>query len=157
MSGADAAGGQNTNAVQRDRMSKGWPQDVGSAKADPSAAQGINQFPGANPTTARQASALEYQTFETVPNNQQTVTHKGVPIGYVQRYHDPGHGPLWSAVIDRQVHARNPDRAQAQRGFLHAADAAHHVMDAHRDVAQIENSGVWRPGPPGAGPNLPGH
>jgi len=157
MSGADADGGQYTNAVSRDRMSKGWPQDVGTARADPSAAQGINQYPGANPTTAKQPSALEYQTYETVPGQQQHVVHKGVPIGYVQKYNDPGHGPLWSAVIADQVHARNPHRAQTQRGFLHASDAVGHLTDAHRDVAQIESSGIWRPGPPGGGPNLPGH
>lgn len=131
--------------------------DVGSAGADPSAAQGINQYPGANPTTVKQASALEYQTYETVPGQQQHVVHGGQVVGYVQRYQDPGHGPLWSAVLADHVHARNPDRAKNRRGFLHSADAAHHVMDAHRDVAQIENSGIWRPGPPGAGPNLPGH
>lgn len=157
MSGADAVGGSDANAVRRDRMSKGWPMDVGGAKDDPSAAQGVNQWPGANRTTNRQASALEYQTYETVPGQQQHVTHQGTPIGYVQKYQDPGHGALWSAVLSDQLHALNPHRAQTQRGFVHSSDAAHHVMDAHRDVAQIESSGVWRPGPTGAGPNLPGH
>jgi hypothetical protein len=156
MSSADAAGADNFNATRRDRMSKGWPQDRGAAGADPSAAQGVNQWPGSNPTTAKQASALEYQTYETVPGQQHAVVHRGVPIGYVQKYSDPGHGPLWSAVIADHVHARNPHRAQTQRGFVHDSDAHAHVMDAHRDVAQIESSGVWRPGPPGGGPNLPG-
>lgn len=157
MTNADAAGGQNVNATRRDRMSKGWPSDVGGAKDDPSAAQGINQYPGANRTTARQASTTDYQSFEKVPGQQIHVTHKGVPIGYVQKYQDPGHGPLWSATIADQVHARNPHRRQVQRGFVHSSDAEGHILDAHRDVVQIENVGHWRPGPLNAGPNLPGH
>lgn len=157
MSNADAAGGGNFNATRRDRMSKGWPEDVGDIKDDPEAAQSINQRDGANRTTSRKASALDYMTYETVPGQQQHVTHKGQVVGYVQKYSDPGHGALWSATIADQVHARRPDRAQTQRGFVHSADAAHHVMDAHRDVAQVESSGIWRPGPPGGGPNLPGH
>jgi len=154
---ADVAGGQNTNSVFRDRMSKGWPQDQGSAGADPAAAQGVNQFPGANPTTVRQASALEYRTYETVPGQQRTVVHQGVPIGYVQKYNDPGHGPLWSAVLADHVAARAPHVRRVQRGIVNVSDAEHHVMDAHRDVAQIENSGIWRPGPANSGPNLLGH
>jgi len=153
---ADAAGGDNLNATRRDRMSKGWPSDVGSAKDDPSAAQGVNQWPGANRTTNRQPSALEYQTYETVPGQQQHVTHDNRVVGYVQKYADPGHGPLWSGVLHPDVHALNPTHSANQRGFVHAADAAHWVMDRHRDVAQIENVGNWRPAP-GGGPNLPGH
>lgn len=157
MSGADAAGGQNLNATRRNRMSKGWPEDVGGAKDDPSAAQGINQFPGANRTTVKQPSALEYQTFAQAGGTQRMVAHKGVPIGYVQKYNDPGHGALWSATIADHVHARDPHRRQTQRGFVDVADAESHVTCAHRDVAQIESSGVWRPGPIDSGPNLPGH
>lgn len=137
-------------------MSKGWPEDRGGAKDDPSAAQGVNQWPGANRTTAKQASALEYQTFETVPGQQHAVVHKGVPVGYVQKYNDPGHGPLWSATLDDRFHQRNPTHAQTQRGFVNASDAHGHLMDRHRDVAQIESSGSWRPSLDG-GPNLPGH
>lgn len=154
---ADAAGGDNLNAVRRDRMSKGWPQDAGTAGADPDAAQGINQWPGANPTTVRQASTRDYQTYETVPGQQHHVTHRGQVVGYVQRYNDPGHGPLWSAVLADPVARRAPHIRQTQRGFTHVSDAVGHVTGVHRDVAQIENSGVWRPGPPGSGPNLPGH
>jgi hypothetical protein len=153
---ADAVGGSDANATRRDRMSKGWPMDVGNS-GPPAAPAGINARSTGNPTTVRTPSTLEYQTYETVPGQQQHVVHNGIPVGYVQKYNDPGHGPLWSAVLADHVHARNPDRAQTQRGFTHSADAAHHVMDAHRDVAQIENVGIWRPGPIGAGPNLPGH
>jgi len=155
MSGADAAGGDNTNAVRRDRMSKGWPMDVGNS-GPPSAPQAVNARSGGNPVNVRTPSALEYQTFETVPGQQQHVVHNGQVVGYVQKYNDPGHGALWSAVRADHVAARDPHRRQTTRGFVHSSDAAHHVMDAHRDVAQIENSGVWRPAP-GAGPNLPGH
>ena len=109
-----------------------------------------------NPTTVRQPSTLDYATYETVPGQQQHVVHNGIPVGYVQKYNDPGHGPLWSAVLADHVAVRDPHRRQTQRGFTHASDAAHHVMDAHRDVAQIENVGVWRPAM-GAGPNLPEH
>lgn len=151
----DATGGSNVNVVTRDRMSKGWPEDVGSS-GPPTAPAGINARSTGNPTTVRQSSSLDYQTYETVPGQQQTVVHKGVPVGYVQKYNDPGHGPLFSAVLADHVHARNPTRAQTQRGFVYAADAAHHIMDGHRDVAQIENVGNWRPDPAG-GPNLPGH
>lgn len=137
-------------------MSKGWPGDVGTKGPDPNAAQGVNQWPGANPTVARQPSTVDYQTYETVPGQQHAVVHKGVPIGYVQKYNDPGHGPLWSAVVADHIHARNPTHSQTQRGFVNASDAHGHLMDRHRDVAQIENSGVWRPALDG-GPNLPGH
>lgn len=155
---ADAQGGLgNFNTTRRDRMSKGWPQDVGGARDDPGAPQGVNQNPGANRTTAKQPSALEYQTYETAPGQQQHVVHKGVTVGYVQKYNDPGHGPLWSAVLADHVSRRDPHRAQTQRGFVHSSDAVHHITDAHRDVAQIESVGVWRPGPVNAGPNLPGH
>lgn len=150
---ADGAGGQNVNATRRDRMSKGWPQDRGGARDDPSAAQGVNQWPGANRTTAKQPSALEYQTFETVPGQQQHVVHKGQVVGYVQKYNDPGHGPLWSAVVHPDVHALSPTRNQTQRGFVHSADAAQHVSDFHRDVAQVENVGSWRPAI-GGGPHI---
>jgi hypothetical protein len=153
----DALGGDNLNATHRDRMTKGWPQDVGSAGADPSAAQGINQWPGANPTTVKHPSALDYQTYEAVPGQQHVVVHKGIPVGYVSRYQDPGHGPLWSATLADGFHARNPTAAQTQRGFVHASDAHGNLMERHRDVAQIENVGSWRPGPVNAGPNLPGH
>lgn len=156
MAGADAAGGQNFNAIRRDRMSKGWPEDVGGAKDDPSAAQGVNQWPGANRTTVKKASALEYQTYAQAGGTQRAVHHKGVPIGYVQKYDDPGHGALWSATIADHVSRRAPHVRQTQRGFVHASDAESHITDAHRDVAQIESSGVWRP-TLGAGPNLPGH
>jgi hypothetical protein len=118
---------------------------------------GADAARGRYTTPVQQPSALEYQTFETVPGQQQAVVHRGVPVGHVQKYTDPGHGPLWSAVLADHVHARRPSGRQVQRGFVDPIDAAAHVMDAHRDVAQIEGSGVWRPGPPGAGPNLPGH
>lgn len=157
MTSADAAGGELYNATRRDRMSKGWPEDVGGARDDPSAAQGVNQWPGANRTTVKKASALEYQTYAQAGGTQQRVDHKGVPIGYVQRYNDPGHGALWSATVADHVAARAPHVRPVQRGFLHSSDAVGHVMDVHRDVAQIESSGTWRPGPTDSGPNLPGH
>lgn len=137
-------------------MSKGWPMDVGNS-GPPAVPQAVNSRSGGNPVNVRTPSALEYQTYETVPGQQQHVVHNGVPVGYVQRYQDPGHGALWSATVADQVHARRPDHVQTQRGFVHASDAAHHVMDAHRDVAQVESSGIWRPGPVGGGPNVPGH
>lgn len=152
---ADAQGGSSSNAPTRDRMSKGWPQDVGSS-GPPSAPAGINARSTGNPTTVRTPSALDYQTFETVPGQQHVVAHKGVPVGYVTKYADPGHGPLWSATLADGFHARNPTHAQTQRGFVNASDAHHNLMDRHRDVAQIENVGNWRPAV-GEGPNLPGH
>ncbi len=138
-------------------MSKGWPEDVGNS-GPPSAPASISETAGTqgNPNTVRTASALEYQAFETVPGQQHVVTHKGVPVGYVQKYNDPGHGPLWSARLADGFHQRNPTHAQIQRGFVHAADAHGNLMDRHRDVAQIENSGSWRPALDG-GPNLPNH
>ena len=130
--------------------------DVGSAGADPGAAQGVNQWPGANPTTVRQADTTDYQSFETVPGQQQTVTHRGVPVGYVNKYNDPGHGPLFAATLADHVHDQNPTVAKRIKGFTQSADAARNVVERHRDVAQIENTSGWRPDPAG-GPNLPGH
>jgi hypothetical protein len=136
-------------------MSKGWPEDVGSS-GPPSAPAGLNARSTGNPTTVRQASALEYQTYETVPGQQHAVVHNGTPVGYVQKYNDPGHGALWSATLADGFHARNPTHAQTQRGFVNASDAHGNLMERHRDVAQIENTSGWRPDPSG-GPNLPGH
>lgn len=153
----DAAGGQNVNAVMRSRA-KGWPSEVGSSQPRPGASTGINTMSasGSQPTVRQpEASALDYEVWAATPA-QHHVAHQGRVIGYATQYQHPGAGPLWRASLADEVHALNPDHRQHTTGFVHASDAAQHVMDAHRDVAQIENSGVWRPDPSG-GPNLPGH
>jgi hypothetical protein len=102
-----------------------------------------------------EASALDYEVWAATPG-QHHVVHQGRVVGYATRYADPGHGDLWQATVADQVHALRPTHAKTRRGFVHSSDAAAHVMDVHRDVAQIENSGVWRPAI-GGGPNVAGH
>lgn len=153
----DAAGGQNVNALMRSRA-KGWPQDVGSGQPRPGASTGINTMSaaGSQPTVRQpEASALDYEVWAPSPA-QHHVTHQGSVVGYATQYQDPGHGPLWQAIVADHVHALAPTRKKTQGGFVHASDAAQHVADFHRDVAQIESSGVWRP-VIGGGPNVPGH
>jgi len=128
--------------------------DVGSS-GPPSAPAGINARSSGNPTTVRPASALDYQAYAQTPT-QHVVVHNNTPVGYVHQYTDPGHGPLWAATLADHVHALNTHRPKTQPGFVEPTDAAQHIADAHRDVAQIENVGSWRP-VLGAGPNMPGH
>lgn len=156
--GGNAAGGENFNALMRSRA-KGWPGDAGSGTPRPGASTGINTMSagGSQPTVRQpEASALDYEVWAATPT-QHHVAHQGKVIGYATQYQDAGHGPLWSATLADDVHAVAPGHRKTTPGFVHSTDAAHHVMDTHRDVAQIENSGVWRGGPPMAGPNLPGH
>jgi hypothetical protein len=153
----DAAGGQNVNALVRSRA-KGWPMDVGSGSPRPGASTGINTMSaGGSQPTVRQpdASALQYEAYATSPA-QHHIVHQGSVIGYATQYQHPGAGPLWQATLADHVHALDPDRRKTTPGFVHASDAAQHVMDSHRDVAQIENVGSWRPAI-GGGPNVPGH
>lgn len=141
----DAPGGELVNAPTRNRTRAGWPMDVGRS-GPPNAPASIMSANLGNPTTVRQpdASSLNYQVFTATPD-QHHVTHGGSVVGYVQKYQDPGHGPLWAATLHDSVHAKNPDAAKTVKGFVYPIDAAHNVMDRHRDVAQIENSGSWRP------------
>lgn len=156
--GGNAAGGENFNALMRNR-GKGWPGDVGSGQPRPGASTGINTMGSAgSQTSVRQpeTSALDYEVWAPTPA-QHHIAHQGSVIGYATQYSDPGHGLLWSATLADGLHAMDPHRRKTTPGFVHASDAAQHVMDAHRDVAQVENVGNWRPGPANSGPNLPGH
>lgn len=148
---ADAQGGQLSNAhVSRNP----WPMDAGSS-GPPSAPAGLNARSTGNPNTVRQPDAGTYQQQYVSPD-QSHIKHGGATIGYVQKYIDPQHGPLYSATLADEVHKGSTDVAKTRRGFVGPADAAAHVIQAHRDIAQVESVGNWRPAPDG-GPNLPGH
>ena len=149
---ADAQGAGFSNGfVQRQRP---WPMDVGSS-GPPSAPAGLNARSTGNPTTVRQPDAGTYQSVPVGPD-QLHIKLNGNTIGYVQRYIDSQHGPMYRAQLDDAAHRGHTSVSKTRSGFVGLADAAAHVVQAHRDIAQIESVGNWRPALDG-GPNLPGH
>jgi len=150
---ANAEPERNVNAPMRNRTSKGWPQDVGRTGSpgapgtvDPSSRQ------LGNPQYVRHpdSSELVYDVFSATPV-QQVVMHGNREVGRINQ-----RSGLWEPTIHPDVHAGNPHHPRTGPGFVNASDAVHHLTTFHRDVAQIENVGGWRPRA-GEGPNLPGH
>jgi len=65
-------------------------------------------------------------------------------VGYVNRYSDPQHGDLYSATFHPKVVEMATHLTPTRKGFTSVADAANHIADNTRDIAQIESVGSWR-------------
>jgi len=110
----------------------GWPMDTGGVTGNGSARN-----------TVSQPSSLRFDVHAVSPAQAHVKLGSAV-VGYVNRYQDPQHGDLYSATFHDAVLAMAPQLRKTQTGFHTPADAANHIADNTRDIAQIENIGSWR-------------
>lgn len=110
----------------------GWPMDTGTPNGNGSARNTVNQ-----------PSSLRFDVRAVSPT-QAHVKLGDSTVGYVNEYPDPQHGRLYSATFHDAVLARAPHLRKTQAGFHSPVDAANHIADNSRDIAQIENIGSWR-------------
>jgi hypothetical protein len=109
-----------------------WPMDTGGTTGNGSAKNYVSQ-----------PSSLRFDVHAVGPAQAHVKLGSAV-VGYVNRYSDPQHGDLYSATFHDKVLARAPHLRRTQAGFHTPADAANHIADNTRDIAQIEHIGSWR-------------
>lgn len=110
-----------------------WPMDTGGTTGTGSAKNYANQ-----------PSSLRFDVHATNSPGQFHVRLGPNTVGYVNRYSDPQHGDLYSATFHPRVVEMATHLSPTRKGFVSVADAANHIADNSRDIAQIENIGGWR-------------
>jgi hypothetical protein len=111
----------------------GWPMDTGAPNGNGSAKNYVNQ-----------PSSLRFDVHGTNNPRQFHVKLGDNIVGYVSGYRDPQHGDLYSATFHPKVLAMATHLSPTRKGFVSVVDAANHIADNSRDIAQIENIGSWR-------------
>jgi hypothetical protein len=91
-----------------------------------------------------QPSSLRFDVHQTNSPGQFHVRLGDNTVGYVNEYPDPQHGRLYSATFHPKVLAMATHLSPTRKGFVSKVDAANHIADNCRDIAQIENIGGWR-------------
>jgi hypothetical protein len=110
----------------------GWPMDTGAPDGNGSARNTVNQ-----------PSSLRFDVHAVSPTQAHVKLGDNI-VGYVNQYRDPVHGDLYSATFHPAVLTRARHLRRTQSGFTSRVDAANHIADNSRDIAQIENIGSWR-------------
>jgi hypothetical protein len=111
----------------------GRPMDTGAPTGTGSARNTVNQ-----------PSSLRFDVHATNSPRQFHVRLGNNVVGTVSGYTDPQHGDLYSATFHPRVLAMATHLSPTRRGFTSVVDAANHIADNTRDIAQIENIGQWR-------------